>query len=93
MIELIILAAIPAMFSNFIDDCLAPEMIFERYGNWVRSLGFWGKPIGGCLICTNTWVTTIWMFMVADICSVYDLAFHAVLFMGVSNTVLKFVIR
>jgi hypothetical protein len=95
MIDLIILAAIPAGLSNWIDDCIAPDMIWARYGNWVRGLGFWGKPIGGCLICTNTWVTLIWMGFVChkDIHSLSDLVFRAILFIAVSNTALKFIIR
>lgn len=45
-------------FMNFFDDCLYPDMIFEKYGKWVQSLGFWGKPIGGCILCTSFWFTT-----------------------------------
>jgi hypothetical protein len=47
------------LFTSFIDDCMYPNMIFERYGRWVTSLGWWGKPIGGCPLCFNFWITTV----------------------------------
>lgn len=47
------------LFSNFFDDCLYPNMIFAKYGEWVSKLGFIGKPIGACAICTNFWISIL----------------------------------
>lgn len=92
MIELFALAFGAASLSNFLDDCLQPEMIFGRYGDLVRSLGFWGKPLGGCLICMNVWVSLAVFVIFTQPCEWIDLGI-AILFIGVSNTILKFIIR
>ena len=81
-----------ASLSNLIDDSIAPEMIFGKYGNWIRSKGFIGKPFGGCLICTNVWVSLIVYLAFLQPCSVNEWAFAA-LFVGISNSILKFIIR
>lgn len=90
--EILLLFAVAfgaASLSNFLDDCMQPEMILGRYGDWVRSLGFWGKPLGGCLICMNVWVS------IAVYLSFFGLPepVIAILFIGISNTILKFIIR
>ena len=64
------------MFTSFIDDCFYPDMIFERYGRWVASLGWWGKPIGGCPLCFNFWVTTV-----------FFLSFFGLDFLGIIVTI------
>jgi hypothetical protein len=91
-ILLLILAFSAASLTNFIDDCIAPEMIFSKYGEWVRSLGYVGKPIGGCIICTNVWVSAAVYFAAVLPCSLYGYLL-AILFISVSNTILKFIIR
>ena len=91
-ILLLILAFSAASLTNFIDDCISPEMIFGKYGEWVRYLGWIGKPIGGCIICTNVWVSfTVYMVTVKP-CALSGYLL-AILFVGVSNTILKFIIR
>lgn len=92
IILLLFLAFGAASLSNLIDDCIAPEMIFGKYGNWIRAKGFIGKPFGGCLICTNVWVSMIVYISFMQPCSVNEWAF-AVLFVGISNSILKFIIR
>jgi hypothetical protein len=47
------------LFTSFLDDCMYPNMIFEKYGRWVASLGWIGKPLGSCSLCFNFWVTTV----------------------------------
>lgn len=81
-----------ASLSNLIDDCIAPEMIFGRYGNWIRSKGFIGKPFGGCLICTNVWVSLVVYLAFMQPCSLNEWAF-SILFVGISNSMLKFIIQ
>lgn len=92
IILLVFFAFGSASLSNLIDDCIAPEMIFGKYGNWIRSKGFIGKPFGGCLICTNVWVSLIVYLAFLHPCSINEWAF-SVLFVGISNTILKFIIR
>ena len=91
-ILLLILAFSAASLTNFIDDCISPEMIFGKYGNWVRSLGWIGKPIGGCIICTNVWVSAAVYVITLQPCTLAGYLF-AILFVSVSNTILKFIIR
>jgi hypothetical protein len=92
MIELLFFAFAAASLSNFLDDCMAPEMIFGKYGNWIRSKGFWGKPFGGCLICMNVWVSACTYIVFLQPCSLIDWLL-ILPFIGISNTFLKFIIR
>lgn len=92
IILLLFFAAAASSLSNLIDDCLNPDMIFGRYGNWIRSKGFIGKAFGGCLICTNVWVSLIVYIAFMQPCNLNEWAF-ALLFVGISNSILKFIIR
>lgn len=49
---------------------------------------FWKKPIGGCIICTNTWITLIMLIFYKFILIVFVI--FAII--GVSNTFLKKII-
>lgn len=89
---MMLVAVCAASLSNLIDDCIAPEMIFWKYGNWVRSLGWYGKPIGGCLLCTNVWVSLAVYLALFGLCGWQSVVF-AILFIAVSNTALKFIIK
>lgn len=75
-----------ASISHFFDDCMAEGMIFEKYGNWVRKLGKIGKPIGGCVKCTNFWIASVLFLIVFldDITGHYFIAYA--LYIGISNT-------
>jgi hypothetical protein len=49
----------------------------------------WKMPIGGCIICTNVWITIL-MFLLFAFC---PLAFLILAVIGISNTALKFIIK
>ena len=85
--EILILAVTAAAISNMLDDFMSPDMIFDRYGNWVRSLGWWGKPLGGCLVCMNVWVAVVLYFLPPCI------ALDAISFIAYSHLIIKFIIR
>ena len=57
MKELFLGAFFTACFSAFIDYCMLPEEIFGKYRELIEKLGYWGKPLGGCVICTNVWLS------------------------------------
>ncbi len=59
-------------FSNFLDDCMEPGMVFAFWGAFIKKevrlnektkaknkhipVPFWKKPLGACIFCINTWV-------------------------------------
>lgn len=54
---------------NGIKGTFEEGMIFEKYGKWVKSLGWIGKPLGSCIKCMGAsfggllfWPTVIWLF-------------------------------
>lgn len=50
---------------------------------------FWKKPIGGCIICTNVWIT----ILVALIYYFLNPLFIILSVIGISSTFLKFIIK
>lgn len=79
-----------ASLANLYDDCLQPGMIFQNIGVWVNfNKSFWKKPLGGCIICTNVWVTIL--MSLAYIFTPF--LFIALAIIGISNTCLKFIIK
>ena len=88
-VDIILVALAGASVTNFFDDCIQDGMIFGRYGNWVREADkSWKKSIGGCIICTNTWITLIMLIFYKFILIVFVI--FAII--GVSNTFLKKII-
>lgn len=88
-VEIILVALAGASLTNFFDDCIQDGMIFGRYGNWLRKdENFWKKPIGGCMICTNVYVTIFMLIMYKFIL----ILFMIFAIIGVSNTFLKKII-
>lgn len=87
MLELVIYAALCAAFADFLDDCLKPNMIFEKWGNFVEGK-FWLKPFGGCIQCTNVWINIIvYMLMIPCISQIdFVMLFGQI---GASNYLLK----
>ena len=80
-----------ASFSNLLDDMFMDGMIFAKYGKWVKDGSFWKKPLGGCLICMNVWITGL-----CYLASFNDIGLKVVTIffvLGISNTVLKFIIK
>ena len=95
ILGILFVAFTTASLTNFIDDCLAEDMIFGKYGQWVKDGSTWKKPIGGCLICTNAWVNIITgtaanIYFQTDIINAIILIIALV---AISNTMLKFIIR
>lgn len=84
-VEILGIAISSALFADFLDDCMSDGMIFQRYGRWVRGLGFWGKPLGGCLQCFQFWISCI---MIALYFYLQPLFFTFAVF-GISNKFVK----
>lgn len=77
-----------ASLANLYDDCLQEGMIFAKFGAFIKDK-FWLKPLGGCLICTNVWVT----LLVGIIYFLSPVLFFAISIVGISNSILKFIIK
>lgn len=94
VISILFAAFTAASFSNFFDDCLQDGMIFEKWGKFIEGK-FWLKPLGGCMICTNTWVNIIASIAIAIYAGITILEFLllAVTLVSISNTFLKFIIK
>lgn len=106
-----------ASFSNFFDDCLEEGEIFDMYGRWVKKEvrynhskelevdkipePKWKRPIGGCIVCTNTWITIIFTICFAVGFYFFKMLFAKILLavimllmiIGISNTALKFIVK
>lgn len=94
IVYILFLSFVTASFSNWFDDCLQPNMIFARWGEFVKDK-FWLKPLGGCLICTNTWVnivTAFGVFIFAGL-NAWEFILLSVTLISISNTFLKFIIK
>lgn len=95
MLLLLILSITTPLFTNFLDDCFYQGMIFQSWGKFVKSLGFWGKPIGGCVKCFNFWVTffvyLVYTYAVGFSYLTFIIGF--IIIIGLSNTVLDFIIE
>lgn len=68
-IAFLLFIIIQSLIINGIKASFDKEMIFEKYGNWVRSLGWIGKPLGACIKCMGSlfggilyWPATIYLF-------------------------------
>lgn len=94
IISILFIAFATASFSNFFDDCLQDGMILAKWGALAKDK-FWMKPLGGCLICTNTWVNIITATAIAV--SLHIEPISSVILTGtlvsISNTFLKFIIK
>lgn len=56
MLETISLGIVAGAFTDAYFIWMSEDMILEKWGEKVQSLGFFGKPIGGCFYCTTVWV-------------------------------------
>lgn len=62
MFELIVIAVSGVSLTGLFTDCLEKGMIFEFWGKIINGK-WWGKPLGGCFICTNIWATAFMLFI------------------------------
>ena len=89
-VNILFVAFSGASLANFFDDCLQDGMIFCKYGNFINTNKRWYfKPLGGCIICTNFWITIL-------LVALFIFSFKAFIFfsvVGISNTFLKFIIK
>ncbi len=74
-----------AMFADFLDDSMSEGMILQKYGRWVRGLGFWGKPLGSCIQCFQFWVSVLMIVLYFYL----QPLFFAFAVFGISNKVIK----
>lgn len=86
--KILFLALGSASLTNLFDDCIQKGMIFSKWGDLIRDKS-WGKPLGGCMICTNVWMTILISILYL---TVQPLAL-VLITLGVSNTALKFILR
>ncbi len=56
--SLLVVGIASALLTDFFFDCMADNMILGQWGEIVKDK-FWLKPLGGCLICTNFWITAL----------------------------------
>jgi hypothetical protein len=84
-VEILAIAISSAFFTDFLDDCMSEGMIFEKYGRWVRGLGWWGKPIGGCIQCFQFWISVL--MIVLYFC--LQPLFFAFAVFGLGNKIIK----
>lgn len=66
---------------------IAEDHILEKLGAWLNEkredkLIWWRKPLGGCLICFNIWLTLISFFIPIDILA-------PIAFIGISNYLIQ----
>lgn len=61
--------SIQSLAINGIKGSFEEGMIFEKYGKWVKSLGWIGKPMGACIKCMGSvwggllyWPAVLWAF-------------------------------
>lgn len=73
-----------ALITDFLFDCLQDGMIFSKWGKFVEDK-FWMKPLGGCLICTNFWISAILVFIYFNIPTLVCILF----IFGLSNYLIK----
>ena len=57
--DLFLYSFLTACFSAFLDYCMLEGEIFGKYRELVEKMGYWGKPLGGCMICTNVWLCVL----------------------------------
>lgn len=86
--NILFIAFVGASVANFYDDCLQEGMIFSFIGKFVKDK-FWLKPLGGCIICTNVWIT----FLMSILYLFFPVIFIVFAVLGISNTCLKFIIK
>ena len=72
-VNILFVAFSGASLANLYDDCLQDGMIFNKLGAFLQleirlnqkrkvkklKVPFWKMPIGGCIICTNVWITVL----------------------------------
>lgn len=94
IVYILFLSFVTASFSNWFDDTLQADMIFAKWGEFVKDK-FWMKPFGGCLICTCTWVNIIASFSVFIFAGLNagEFVLLSVTLISISNTFLKFIIK
>lgn len=86
--KILFIALGSASLTNLFDDCIQKGMIFSRWGDFIRDKP-WGKPLGGCMICTNVWMTglILILFYVSQPVAL------TLITLGISNTALKIILR
>jgi hypothetical protein len=84
LVSFIFIGATSALFTDFLFDCLQDGMIFEKWGRFVDGK-FWFKPLGGCIICTNFWITA----MLILLCYLMPLIVGILFIFGLSNYLIK----
>lgn len=89
VVDLVMIVIGAPSFANLFDDCLGEGMIFEFWGKIVKGK-FWMKPLGGCVICTNVWITIAFTVLILI---EFNLPVLALSILGVSNTVLRFILK
>jgi len=57
-VEILLVAVVSPFLTFFLDDCMSPGMIFHKWFVFVQGK-YWLKPLGGCMKCTNFWITII----------------------------------
>lgn len=86
MLEAVVFGVLVGFFSSMIDDYMYPDMILSKYYEFVKKLGWIGKPFGGCIICLNFWIATLISFFYFDFLTWIGIV-------GVSNFVLHEIIK
>jgi len=54
LVAFILFVVIQALIINGVKGTFEEGMIFEKYGKWVKTLGWIGKPLGGCIKCMGS---------------------------------------
>lgn len=89
LINYILLSFGIACFSSFIEFCISPNQILSFYYELIYKLPKWlFKPLGGCIVCMNYWLTSILYFIEFDFVLMYY-----VVFIGISYLSLRLVSR
>lgn len=74
--EIILGSFFTVCFSLFLDYCMEEDEIFEKYRPWLeKKLGTGRfarltKPLGGCVVCMNSWLSILSFFGVVVFSSV-----------------------
>lgn len=51
LIAFLLMVVVQSLTINGIKGTFEEGMIFEKYGNWIKGLGRFGKPLGLCTKC------------------------------------------
>ena len=87
LINYILLSFGIACFSAFLEFCFMPAQILSFYYGLIYRLPKWlFKPLGGCTVCMNYWITSILYFITFNFSLI-----HFVFFVGISYISLRLV--